>query len=309
MAADDCRAIPHVVSATRRFRALIRFTLPSVTPTTGPWADTGSADQHRSKATRLQSPCLQQVRVQHGTSNRRPPRRHIASAVTALDPPAWSARLACSHERSRCCSWFHVGGHATPARRVGSGHPRRHPPRVPTCRVTCTDDIFGRSPAAVGRAPSSTGPDDAPSSNPSRTAASRNGRAAKPADCRMPSPAPCARSSSAPTPTSASPAARPRPLPNSAWPGHPTKCTRREPCWCTTRMRRAGGPGPDTAPTPPSRWRSPRLPHSKQPQLVDRSGTQGRGGYPMPELRILVGTGTRTLIGAVFGVTSDGGAA
>ncbi|MGW7367299.1 transposase domain-containing protein [Streptomyces sp. NPDC054841] len=39
---------------------------------------------------------------------------------------------------------------------------------------------------------------------------------------------------------------------------------------------------------------------------VDRFGPQSRGGYPMLELMTLVETGTRALIGAVFGPTSEG---
>ena len=39
---------------------------------------------------------------------------------------------------------------------------------------------------------------------------------------------------------------------------------------------------------------------------VDRFGPQSRGGYPMVELMTLVETGTRALIGAVFGPTSVG---
>lgn len=39
---------------------------------------------------------------------------------------------------------------------------------------------------------------------------------------------------------------------------------------------------------------------------VDHFGPQSRGGYPMLELMTLVETGTRAVIGAVFGATSDG---
>ncbi|MFD8396483.1 transposase domain-containing protein [Streptomyces sp. NPDC059680] len=39
---------------------------------------------------------------------------------------------------------------------------------------------------------------------------------------------------------------------------------------------------------------------------LDYFGPQSRGGYPMLELMTLVETGTRALIGAVFGPTSDG---
>jgi hypothetical protein len=47
-----------------------------------------------------------------------------------------------------------------------------------------------------------------------------------------------------------------------------------------------------------------RVPESDR--NVDRFGPQSRGGYPMVELMTLVKTGTRALIGAVFGPTSVG---
>lgn len=47
-----------------------------------------------------------------------------------------------------------------------------------------------------------------------------------------------------------------------------------------------------------------KLPESDR--NVDFFGPQSRGGYPMLELMTLVETGTRALIGAVFGATSDG---
>jgi putative transposase len=66
-------------------------------------------------------------------AHRPPPgnRQRPAAARTALaNPQAWRRHPA-SHPQTRS--------------------PRRHPPRVPACRLTCTDDIFGKRRARAAR--------------------------------------------------------------------------------------------------------------------------------------------------------------
>ncbi|MGA2830012.1 MAG: hypothetical protein ABSF03_28340 [Streptosporangiaceae bacterium] len=59
------------------------------------------------------------------------------------------ARIALANPRAR---------RRHPSSRPQTGPPRRHPPRVPACRLTCTDEIFGKRTASRATAPLQTAP-------------------------------------------------------------------------------------------------------------------------------------------------------
>ena len=136
-----------------------------------------------------------------------------------------------------------------PASRPQTGPPRRHPPRVPACRLTCTDEIFGKHTAIYqARPPELTAGDDASVGEEEiRWAIERASPAVREVARRSERPA------SAPAPAAAS-------LPTT--PPPPTVWPRR----LTADAERA------TQPPPRSRWHTP-WPRSRE-RRRDREAAQ-----------------------------------